>query len=527
MAEETTPRVVIVTGAAGGIGRALLAEFSARGDRLIAVDVPGSDLADALASLGARHHALECDQSDEAQILALYREIDALTDRVDVLVNNAAIGPTMAATTATPLSEFRHSIRTNTVGPFVMAREAARRMHEGGVVVNTASLAGVLGNPCRNAYAASKAALISLTKSLACEWAGRGIRVVATAPGYVRTPMVAALEQEGKADMAAVRRRIPMGRLGRPDEIAAVAGFLASGDARYITGSVVAADGGWMSFNQPGHAFPHVEGTPEEELGPGCFSDAPRVVVVTGAANGLGRAIAARFVAGGDHVVYADKDASGIAKLTSELGGDHTALELDVTSEASVAAAFAAIAERYGHIDILVNNAAIADVFQPATEQDTADLERVLDVNLTGAFDCTKAAVGLMKGRRGRIINLGSINTFLPFAPRHAYGASKASIDILTRCMAAELGPQGIQTATIAPGYCRTPGVAALEREGRIGTDAIRRRIPMGDMGRPEDIAGAAWFLGSPGASYINGSILYVDGGWTSFGNAGDASEQA
>jgi len=173
---------------------------------------------------------------------------------------------------------------------------------------------------------------------------------------------------------------------------------------------------------------------------------------------------------------------------------------------------------------VLVNDAAIADTFKPATEQSVADLERILDVNLTGAFLCMREALPLMEGRPGVILNLGSINTFLPFAPRHAYGASKAATDILTRCLAAELGPQGHRTATIAPGYIRTPGVIELETAGRIDSLAIRRRIPMGKMGRPSDIADAAWFLASADASYINGSILYVDGGWTSFGNAGDAS---
>src|SRR5690606_24995126 len=137
-------------------------------------------------------------------------------------------GPTMAPTLETDIASVRSTLQVNLLGPFALAREAARRMAPGGAIVNTASLAGVLGNPRRNAYAASKAALISLTKSLACEWASRGIRVNAIAPGYVRTPMVAALEQSGKADLALVRRRIPLGRMGRSDEMAAVIGFLAS-----------------------------------------------------------------------------------------------------------------------------------------------------------------------------------------------------------------------------------------------------------------------------------------------------------
>lgn len=399
-------------------------------------------------------------------------------------------------------------------------------MAKGGVVVNIASLAGVLGNPRRNAYAASKAGLISFTKSLACEWASKGIRVCAVAPGYVRTPMVAELERAGKADLAAVRRRVPMGRMARPDEIASAAHFLASKSARYITGSVLAVDGGWMSFNQPGEAHPTVDGTPQNELTRPASSGAPRTVLVTGGAKGIGEAVARKFAANGDTVIVADRDGDGAAAVAKSLGDNHVGVMLDVAAEDQVVALFAMIRQRFGGLDILANNAAVSDVFKPAVEQNSADLNQVLDINLTGAFLCAREAVKSM--RPGSvIINTGSINTFLPFAPRHAYGASKAGIDVLSRCMAAELGPSGIRIATVAPGYIRTPGVAALEQSGRVNSAAIRRRIPMGDLGRPEDIADATLFLASDAASYISGSILYVDGGWTSFGNAGFASHLA
>ncbi len=517
---DTRP-IAIVTGAAGGIGRAMLADLAARGYRLIAVDLPEADPAGAV---GEGHLAFGCDLGDEASVLDLFARIDAACPqgRIEVLMNNAAVGPTMAATVDTGTDHFRATLRVNVLGAFAMAREAARRMAPGGAIVNTASLAGVLGNPRRNAYAASKAAVISLTKSLACEWAARGIRVNAIAPGYVRTPMVAGLEAAGKADRAAVRRRIPMGRMGRPDEMAAAAGFLASPAARYVTGSVLAVDGGWMSFNQPGDAHPAVEGAPETELTPPPASQGPRVVVVTGAGRGIGAAIAERFAASGDHVVVADRDQAAASAVAARLGA--MAITVDITSESGVRAAFAAIAARHGRVDVLVNDAAIADVFKPALDQSFADLERVLDVNLTGSFLCVREALPLMAGSAGVVVNLGSINTFLPFAPRHAYGASKAAIDVLTRCLAAELAPQGHRVATLAPGYIRTPGVAELETAGRIDSAAIRRRIPMGDMGRPEDIAEGVHFLASPAASYVNGGILYVDGGWTSFGNAGSAS---
>jgi NAD(P)-dependent dehydrogenase (short-subunit alcohol dehydrogenase family) len=522
----SNPRVVIITGAAGGVGRAMLAEFAGRGDLLIGVDVAQSGLAEAVKAFGEQHHAFECDLSNEANIMALFEQIDGVVDHVDVLLNNAAVGPTMQPTLETDMAGFRKAISTNLYGPFVMAREAARRMPAtGGAIVNTASLAGVLGNPGRNAYAASKAALISMTRSLACEWAARKVRVTAIAPGYIRTPMVAALEREGKADLSLVRQRIPIGRLGRSDEIASVAGFLASDAARYVTGSVVVADGGWMSFNQPGTAHPPVHGTPADELARPEAAAGPRVVVVTGAGNGIGRAIAGRFAENGDHVALIDRDGEAVREAARLLGERHLAIEADISSEPSVAEAFAQIAERFGHVDVMINNAGIADLFKPAMEQDARDLGRVLDVNLAGSFMCAKAALALMQGRAGVILNMGSINSFLPFAPRHAYGASKAAIDILTRCFAAELGQKGIRSATLAPGYIRTPGVAALEQSGKVDIDAIRKRIPLGDMGRPEDIAEAALFLASPAASYINGGILYVDGGWTSFGNAGQASD--
>lgn len=517
-----TRKLAIITGAAGGIGQALLTEFACRGHRLFAVDLPGGGLAEIVAGYGDDHLWHECDLSNEDEIIALYERLDQEVGRVDILANNAALGPTMVPTAETDLGEFRRTLQINLYGSFVMAREAAKRMWKGGAIVNTASQAGVLGNPRRNAYAASKAALISMTKSLATEWAAKGIRVNAIAPGYTRTPMVAELERSGKADLALARRRIPLGRMGRPDEMASVIGFLASDEAHYITGSCMPVDGGWAAFNQPGHAHPEVLGIPEAETEAPTVRPGSRVVLVTGGARGIGAAIAKRFALEGDTVIVADL--AGAEAFSVELGTPHLGLSMDITNDDEVAAVFSEIEKRYGRLDILVNNAAIADSFKPGVEQETADLSSIMEVNVTGAFNCVREALRLMPEHESVVVNIGSINTFLPFAPRHAYGASKAAIDVLTRCLAAELGPEGRRVVTVAPGYIRTPGMADLEDANRIDSAAIRRRIPMGDMGRPEDIANAVFFVSSPAASYINGSILYVDGGWTSFGNAGDAS---
>lgn len=520
-----TRKVALITGAAGGIGHALLEEFSARGFRLIAVDLPNDRFPEALQAFGKGHLFHPCDLGSEEEILAFYLWLDTQVDRIDVLVNNAALGPTMAPTIDTIGADFRKALQVNLYGPFVMSREAAKRMKNGAAIVNTASMAGVLGNPRRNAYAASKAGLISMTKSLACEWAAKGIRVNAIAPGYVRTPMVAELERTGKADLSLVRQRIPMGRIGRPDEMASVIGFLASDEARYVTGSIVPVDGGWASFNQPGTAHPPVDGTPRNELEAPHVEQTRRNVVVTGAGRGIGAAIARRFAASGDRVIVVDKDGSAARSVAESLGPDHIGMGLDVADEQQVVNGFGEIGKRCETIHVLVNDAAVADEFKPGIEQTSADLDRTIGVNVTGAFLCTREALRLMPKHDGIIVNIGSINTFLPFAPRHAYGASKAAIDILTRCMASELGPEGRRTVTVAPGYIDTPGVMELKKSGRIDADAIRRRIPMGDFGRPDDVAHVVHFVASPRASYINGSAFYVDGGWTSFGNAGSASD--
>ncbi|WFU07097.1 SDR family oxidoreductase (plasmid) [Rhizobium sp. CB3171] len=496
-------RVVIITGAAGGIGRALVDAHLAVGDIVVAADLPDSGVLELARGFGAADLGLEFDVSREEDILALYARIDAQFDHIDVLVNNAAMGPSMAATTETPIDDFRRAMAVNLIGPFLMAREAARRMQPGAAIVNVASMAGIIGNPKRNAYAASKAGLISVTKSLASELASLGIRVTAVAPGYVRTPMVAKLERAGQTNLAAVRSRVPMGRMARPDEIARAVRFLASPDAHYINGTVLTIDGGWMSFNQPGDAHPRVSEIPVAELSRPPQSTNKRIVLVTGGATSIGAAVVRRFAANGDTVVIADINGAAAVKLAKSLGGEHMGKSVDISSETKVVALFDDVRERFGRLEVLVNSSAWPDSCESGVEQTPAEIARVIDVNLTGAFTCAREAIKTMRPD-GVILNIGSINRSLTIAQRHAYGASKAGLEMLTRCMAAELGPVGIRTATIALGFIHTPDSARK---------AISRRNPARSGGQFEGMANAAFFLASPDASYINGSTLYVGNG--------------
>ena len=518
-------RVALVTGAAGGIGRAICGQFAGQGDRVVAIDLDRVAVEGLASDLGDGHRGLVCDISSEEAVVGLMERVTAEFGRLDVVVNNAALGPTMTATAEMSAASIRQTLAVNLGGPFLMAREAARFMtrHGGGVIVNTASLAGILPNPKRNAYAASKAGVISLTRALAVEWARFGVRVCAVAPGYVRTPMVADLERQGLADLMSVRRRIPMGRIGRPDEIASAISFLASSRARYVTGATLVVDGGWQAFNAAGAASDAAT-IPPEELAPPSGRTARRVAFVTGAARGIGRAVAARLAKEGYLLALADQVGAGVAAAALDLGDGHRGYQVDVTDEAAVVSTFAAVMQDFGSIDLLVNNAAIADSFKPTLDQSKAEFDRVIDVNLTGAMLCAREAVKAMTGRGGVIVNLASIAGSLPLSPRNAYSASKAALINLTGCMAGELASDNIRVVAVAPGYIKTPGVAALEASGKIDAVAIRKRIPMGDFGRPEDIADAIAFLASDAASYIAGATLFVDGGWTSFGAAGDAS---
>ncbi|OYU47530.1 MAG: short-chain dehydrogenase [Rhizobiales bacterium PAR1] len=518
-------RNVLVTGAIGGLGQAICTLFAEAGDRVIVVDRDDAQCRAFAATLGAAHAGIGADLSREDEIIRLVREAEQAHGPVDVLINNAAIGPTMTATADMSLEAIRQTFAVNLTAPFLLTREIAKGMTQrgGGVIVNTASLAGIVPNPKRNAYAASKAALINLTKALALEWAHNGIRVNALAPGYIRTPMVAELEAKKLVDLALVRRRIPMGRIGRPDEMAQGIYFLASPQARYMTGAVLVVDGGWQAFNAAGDAS-SAAGVPGAELSRPASTTHRRTALVTGAARGIGEATARLLAQQGWRLVGVDAD-SGIEETVSSLPGDgHRTFQADIRSESEIQQVFAKLAAQGIVLDAAINNAAIADTFMPSIEQTREAFEKVVEVNVIGTMLCAREAVRHMTPQGyGVIVNFASITAHTPFPPRNAYSASKAAIINLTGCMAGELASAGLRVVAVAPGYIATAGVKALEQGGKIDLTSIRQRIPMGALGEPEDIAAVIAFLISDRASYITGSTVFVDGGWTAFGGTGAA----
>lgn len=224
-------KVAIVTGAASGIGAAIAARFTAEGATVLATDI----------SPQAPHRL---DVSDPASCAALAEMAIAAHGRIDCLVNAAGIAADIPFLD-TPPDTFDRILAVNLKGTFLIGQAVARRMRAGAGIVNIASISGLRGSTGRAAYGASKGGVITLTQVMACELAEQGIRVNAIAPGPVDTPLVAAVHDA--TIRASYNRLVPMARYGTPDEIAGAALFLCGPDSGYVTGHVLAVDGGFLA----------------------------------------------------------------------------------------------------------------------------------------------------------------------------------------------------------------------------------------------------------------------------------------
>lgn len=243
-----------------------------------------------------------------------------------------------------------------------------------------------------------------------------------------------------------------------------------------------------------------------------------QVALVTGGSGGLGSLAVRAFAAAGADVVIAARGHDRCAALAAEVrtGGRRAlAVATDVTRRASVDAMAAAALDAFGRVDILFNNAGVT---APGTlmELEDGDWQRVMAVSATGTWLCSRALVPHMADRgSGRIINMASILSSRGISHRAPYCAAKAAVENLTRAMAVELGPKGINVNAVAPTVIVTDLNRHLVDHQPQVYGAILSRMPLGRLGRPEDLAGALVFLASPASAFVTGQILHVDGGFT------------
>jgi 2-deoxy-D-gluconate 3-dehydrogenase len=265
---------------------------------------------------------------------------------------------------------------------------------------------------------------------------------------------------------------------------------------------------------QPSPAEPPAGQSAPAACPPGPFSLHGRTALVTGARTGIGQAVAVALAAAGADLVLLGRtgDLHDTEKAVHATGRRATTLALDLSRPRDVPDACAELLDRQP-IDILVNNAGIIRR-GPVETTEYEDWRAVLDVNLDSVFLLSQACGAAMAARgSGKIITVASLLSFQGGLRVASYTAGKHAVVGLTKALANEWGPRGVQSNALAPGYIATANTRALQ-EDPVRESEIRARIPAGRWGRPEDLAGAAVFLASPAADYVNGHVLVVDGGW-------------
>jgi 3-oxoacyl-[acyl-carrier protein] reductase len=244
-----------------------------------------------------------------------------------------------------------------------------------------------------------------------------------------------------------------------------------------------------------------------------------KIAIVTGGGQGIGRGISTRFGEEGATVIIAQRGretAEKTLQMISNAGGNATIIPTDLAQPPTVEALIHKTVEEFGHIDILVNNAGAAGGNGPFLDIPLERWQHVLDVNLTGMFLCSQLAARQMVGQgiKGRIINIGSLDSFIAERQAAAYAASKGGVLMLTKAMAVDLAEYGILVNCIAPGSIRVDRNSSYYDQEPLRT-ALAKGIPLGHTGRPADIAAAAVFLACDDSSFITGASITVDGGFT------------
>ena len=240
-----------------------------------------------------------------------------------------------------------------------------------------------------------------------------------------------------------------------------------------------------------------------------------KVVLVTGAARGIGRAIATRFAEEGAKIAIADIDGDGAVKAASEIGGGACGVRLDVTDMAQVRAGIAEAVEKLGPIDVLVNNAGW-DKVEPFVKSEEATWDRVLAINLRGPIACARAVLdGMVERRAGKIVSISSDAGRVGSSGEAVYSGAKAGVIGFSKTLAREVARYGINVNVVCPGPTNTPLLQEIGASNEKLMQSLAKAVPFGRIGEPQDLAGAVAFLASDDAAFVTGQTISVSGGLT------------
>ncbi len=520
-------RSAIVTGGGTGIGLATARAFARLGANVAIASRSPEHLGPAkkeLESLGAKAVALPTDVRQVAQVEALVKAAKEAFGRIDILVNNAS-GNFVAPVTQLSVNGWRAVVDTVLNGTFFCTRAAGREMvkQRSGRIVNLVSTMALTGGAGTAHNAAAKAGVVGLTKSLAVEWGGFGIRVNAVAPGPVMTEGASKNLFSTPEIQKRVADRVPLKRFASPEEVANLVAFLASDWGDYMNGAVVAMDGGsslslgameYMSVPKGGlKPLPSEPPLPKWDG----LSFAGKSVVVTGGGTGIGKASALLFAKMGARVAVTSRKVENLEQTVKEIAaakGQAFAVPCDVRVPEQVEAMAKAVKEKFGRIDVLFSNAG-ANFPSPHLQLSDNAWNSIIGINLHGSFHCAKFVGAEMVRQKSGVI----IHNVTPYAwtgaPLMAHtSAAKGAILSLTQSLAVEWAPHRVRVNAVAPGPILTEGSRKnfLERSPEA-YDVVRRRVPWRRWGTPEDIARGVAFLASDWADYMTGACLTMDGG--------------
>jgi NAD(P)-dependent dehydrogenase (short-subunit alcohol dehydrogenase family) len=563
---EPDAPVAIICGSDSLAGKALVSRLADERWRIITVDSPGA----------VPHHAAESRLHGPLEEIATWEAVQArlCEDRITPRAFIHAVSGFTSPDGSQDADEKRgEAVFCDVVRSAALGCEHVMPLMTGGnaaIVFLASMLAGWDTRARESRYSASQAGLLALARSLALAGAPDAIRVNAVGLGLI------AADQDEQLVPSEILDRIPLGRAANPDDVVDAILFLLSADAGHITGSTLVVDGGqslqsWSNAPRAGRypqplapKTPHSprhplrgyprsgekgenpaeqrapspsalgegvggegqpvagEGVPRRVGDEGLQRFQDRVVLITGAAGGLGSAAARRFAVEGARLALLDREGPAAAQLAEQIvagGRVALAVEADVADEQSLATAIAAVEAHFGRIDVLFNNAGVGSRDLSLVETPTTHWDEVLAINLGGVFlGCKYGVPALIRAGGGAIVNMGSSTG------RHdtitggaAYMASKAAVEALTKSLALQVAPHGIRANTICPGIIQTELSFRQQERGDAATffAEFAERIPLGRVGQPEDVAAAVAFLASDQARHITGASLLIDGGQT------------